>query len=199
MPKIVDKEQRRVELALKSKSLLLQRNIDNISISEITKSIGIGKGTFYEYFENKEELYFTLVEILIKEHNKTLQQMLESAADTRQKLIIFASFFFDPAFEELRKIYKTCKGLTLLHDESSLREFNTQHLNDYFGWFEMLLQEGIEKGELPPSVTKLSFSLFAMVNGIFILAESTNSIENLQEEIVLCIDTMLELVKDTNA
>jgi len=200
MPKIVDKQKRKRELALKSKELLLARNINDISIAEITKSIDIGKGTFYEYFANKEELYFTLVDILIYEHNKTLQKMLESSDDIRQKLIIFASFFYDDAFEELRKIYKTCKGLTLLEENEILKEFNTKHIKEYFSWFSSIIDDAIAKDELPKEAKMLAMPLFAMVNGVFIMAEASNMIENLQEEIEQMIESMMQLLpKDRDA
>jgi len=200
MPKIVDKQKRKRELALKSKELLLARNINDISIAEITKSIDIGKGTFYEYFANKEDLYFTLVDILIEQNNLILQKMLNDAADIRQRLIIFASFFYDDAFEELRKIYKTCKGLTLLEENETLKEFNTKHIKDYFSWFSSIIDDAIAKNELPKEAKALSLPLFTMVNGVFIIAESSNVIANLQAEIVAMIDGMLAILpKDRDA
>ncbi|KRM59109.1 TetR/AcrR family transcriptional regulator [Secundilactobacillus malefermentans] len=40
--------------------LIVQRGYENISVDEIVKTAGIAKGTFYNYFERKEDLIFEL-------------------------------------------------------------------------------------------------------------------------------------------
>ena len=54
---IVNKEEKRRTIALASKNLLLEHGIKNITISKIAECAGVGKGTIYEYFSNKEGLY----------------------------------------------------------------------------------------------------------------------------------------------
>ncbi len=67
---IVDKEQKKKDIALSIRELLLNNGINNITISQIAKNASIGKGTIYEYFSNKNEIVFELVEILMQEHNE---------------------------------------------------------------------------------------------------------------------------------
>ena len=55
-PKLVDKEQRKQEIALVALDLFAEKGIEAASISEVAKAAGIGKGTVYEYFASKEEL-----------------------------------------------------------------------------------------------------------------------------------------------
>ena len=66
---IVDKEQKKKDIALGTKALILEHGISNLTISQIAKAANIGKGTVYEYFKNKDEIVFELVEILMDEHN----------------------------------------------------------------------------------------------------------------------------------
>ncbi|WP_434658776.1 TetR/AcrR family transcriptional regulator [Sulfurimonas sp. NW9] len=67
---IVDKEQKKKDIALGTKALILKDGINNITIAQIAKAANIGKGTVYEYFKNKDEVVFELVEILMQEHNE---------------------------------------------------------------------------------------------------------------------------------
>ena len=53
---IVDKEKKRSDIACSCMEILLQYGIKNLTISQIAKTAGVGKGTIYEYFENKEDI-----------------------------------------------------------------------------------------------------------------------------------------------
>lgn len=51
-------------IALSCKDLLLENGIKNITVSGIAGVAGIGKGTIYEYFSNKDEIVFEILNIL---------------------------------------------------------------------------------------------------------------------------------------
>ena len=67
MAKIVDKIQKRKDIALACKSLFVEKSIQDLTISKIAQTAGIGKGSLYDYFENKEDIVFELIEILIEQ------------------------------------------------------------------------------------------------------------------------------------
>jgi AcrR family transcriptional regulator len=62
MPKIVDHEQYRKELLMKSFDLFAQKGYAAITMREIAKELGVSTGTLYHYFPNKEALFLQLVE-----------------------------------------------------------------------------------------------------------------------------------------
>ena len=55
---IVDKDKKRTQIALACKNLVIANGIKDITITKIAKEAGIAKGSFYDYFENKEDLVF---------------------------------------------------------------------------------------------------------------------------------------------
>ncbi len=59
-PKVVDKEQRRKEIALSCLDLIHDVGIKKLTVSQVAQTAGIGKGTIYEYFENKEDIFLRL-------------------------------------------------------------------------------------------------------------------------------------------
>jgi len=61
MPKIVNKEERRREIALSCSDLIHEVGIKKLTVSQAAKTAGIGKGTIYEYFENKEDIFYHVV------------------------------------------------------------------------------------------------------------------------------------------
>ncbi|MCX7595914.1 MAG: TetR/AcrR family transcriptional regulator [Fischerella sp.] len=62
MPKIVDREQYRKELLMKSFDLFAEKGYASITMREIAKGLGVSTGTLYHYFPSKEALFLQLVE-----------------------------------------------------------------------------------------------------------------------------------------
>lgn len=56
-PKIVDKEARRKEILHAAMREMAKVGIKNLRIEKIAEAAGIGKGTIYEYFSSKEEIF----------------------------------------------------------------------------------------------------------------------------------------------
>lgn len=64
MPKIVgESERQRIKDAMQNAviQLIKQKSIRKITVEEITQVIGIGKGSFYLYYESKELLFYSVV------------------------------------------------------------------------------------------------------------------------------------------
>lgn len=57
------------------KTLFTQYGFHKTSIHEITKNVGIAQGTFYNFFDSKEELYFIILELEEKIIKKQLFQV----------------------------------------------------------------------------------------------------------------------------
>jgi len=90
---IVDKEQKRIDIALSCKDLFVAKGIKNITISQIAQEARVGKGTIYDYFKNKEDIVFEIVNILMAQFNATKEQRINEAASTKAKIKIFFDFF----------------------------------------------------------------------------------------------------------
>lgn len=67
MPKIVDHEQYRQELLIKSFDLFAEKGYASITMREIAKGLGVSTGTLYHYFPSKEALFLQLIEELTKQ------------------------------------------------------------------------------------------------------------------------------------
>lgn len=78
LPKI--KQQQFLKIAFEEFAL---HNYHQASISKIVLKMGIAKGSIYQYFENKKDLYFYLVEVAGKMRNKASETngSIDSASD----------------------------------------------------------------------------------------------------------------------
>jgi len=193
---IVDKEKKKAEIALSCKNLVLNNNINNITISAIAKEAGIGKGTFYEYFKDKYELIFELVSILLQEYNKVTEAKLKEATDIKQKLKIFASFYYDSDYKELRKLYNQFIAISIISSDKEMLDFQTKCFNKYKDWLRDILDSEVQNGNLPRMRLDMADILFITVNGMYITYITTNEISNLEEAIDEYIDFMITLIKE---
>lgn len=85
----VNKEEKRSNIACSCTDLLLEYGIKNLTISQIAKTAGVGKGTIYEYFKNKEDIVFEIITTLIVAHEQKLQEITEENISTKNKLFHF--------------------------------------------------------------------------------------------------------------
>lgn len=70
----MDKQKRIIESA---KQEFSENFYEDASINKIIKEINMPRGSFYLYFENKEDLYLYILELYLKEFKKILLELLE--------------------------------------------------------------------------------------------------------------------------
>lgn len=78
MPTFTEEKRKRVREALREtgRELFAQYGIRKTSISELTEAVGIGKGTFYQFYDSKEDLY---VDILEQDIETLIPQLLRES------------------------------------------------------------------------------------------------------------------------
>ena len=196
---IVDKIQKRKDIAIACKELFFQNGIKDLTISQVAKTAGVGKGTIYEYFKNKEDIVFEIVHILIQEHNEKKEKELSKVDSTKDKIKAFFTFFYSDEDIELRQLYKEFISISLMTPDKEMIEFQSICSNNHYLWFKEILQTGIEKGELIDSSISFARGVHLMGTGMFISSSVTNTIENLKKEIDDYIDALFELIEVKNA
>jgi len=192
---IVDKEQKKKDIALATKALILSEGISNITISQIAKAAAIGKGTVYEYFKNKDEIVFELVEILMQKHNKQKEARLDQLTSTREKVKSFFSFFYVDEDKELREIYKQFTAIALTNTNEDMLHFQTECYVLYEKWMQSIVDTGIKNNELNPEAKELIMGIFAFTQGAFIMSITTNAITDLQQKIDTQIDMLFDFME----
>jgi AcrR family transcriptional regulator len=192
---IVDKEQKKKDIALGTKALILEHGISNLTISQIAKAANIGKGTVYEYFKNKDEIVFELVEILMYEHNLQKEKKLARVESTREKVKHFFSFFYVDEDRELREIYKQFTSIALTSPNEEMTAYQTECYILYKKWMEDIIDEGIKNKELAEEAKELIMGIFACAQGLFIMSVTTSAIVDLQQEIDRQIDILFDLME----
>jgi len=94
MPKIVDKEQRRHEILETAITVFGKKGYRNTKASDLAEAAGIGKGTLYEYFRSKEEIFAGAFHLYFENYDRELQHILSKENDPEKQmhLLIKSSF-----------------------------------------------------------------------------------------------------------
>ena len=92
-----DKKNRIIDAALEEFST---RPFNEASITNIVKNADISRGSFYQYFGNKENIYKYLVNFLYAKHREELVSLLiENAGQLYPSLLKFYENYIDDLFE----------------------------------------------------------------------------------------------------
>ena len=85
-PLIVDKEEKKRKILQAASDIFVEKGFSNVVISDIAQAAGIGKGTVYEYFKSKEELFSELLAFLFEHHQQYTPQAWGKNATPEEKL-----------------------------------------------------------------------------------------------------------------
>lgn len=140
----------RSQLLQAAELIFAQSTYANASIADITRRAGVGMGTFYVYYSNKETLFLELVDILAERLQHHVLERTQEATDrlSRLKSVLRGHFEFtakyphfyrlirqaedvDPAryraiYERLAAVY--ANELTAAMDEGSVARANPEVL-----------------------------------------------------------------------
>ncbi|MDI3548556.1 MAG: hypothetical protein PWR10_2208 [Halanaerobiales bacterium] len=135
------------------------------SVTRIIKKAGIASGSFYQYFEDKKDLYMYIIKLIGDKKMEYLNYVLQR----------FDSLDF---FQMLRELYLA--GIRFARDNpkldaigNNLIKNSDQLYKDIIGdqkpmaihFFEEMLQKGIEKGGVDPAIdTRLVAEMLLAIN-----------------------------------
>ena len=93
-------ERRKQELLQIAYRMFISRGYESTSVDEIIEEAGIAKGTFYYYFETKEQLLEEVIGMMIDRETEAAGQILKAEIPIPQKIVGIISSL-RPAKEEM--------------------------------------------------------------------------------------------------
>jgi len=140
-----DRTARRAELASAAAAVFAERGVANTAVSDIVKAAGVAQGTFYLYFETKEDVVIAVVEQMADE----MAAAIESAVSARDSSAVarflalrdaLVRFDADPAAVEMAEFIHRRENRAL-HDRL------TEHLGERLAAIvEEIVAQGVEEG-----------------------------------------------------
>lgn len=170
-PRVVDKEQRRKEIATTCSDLIHDIGMKKLTVAQVAIKAGIGKGTIYEYFENKDDIVFEIMNIHIDTYHNEFLETIKDVKSTKQKIFHFFKFVIDDSIENLKHFngYKEYLSIVLSDDNHAMKKFNLK-CNVFFNdQLRKFIKEGIDKKELIPESINLVDGLLTFEKGLALI------------------------------
>jgi len=148
-----DKKTRIIEAAA---HVFAQKGFGGTTIAEIAAQAEIGKGTIYEYFDSKEDLFFAVFEWFTKKTGAEITvsiSALRGSASERLEAICLSAM---GSVVEMKNLYSLAMEFWAASTSSKMRERFKQAFRqayaDYRDIISSLIQDGIRAGEFRSDV-----------------------------------------------
>ena len=162
-----EKEQRRNDIVVAAEKLFFEMDYGGVSMDEIARKIGLGKGTLYLYFKNKESLFYAValrgMHILNEMHLKSLN--LEGCGIDKLHALIQGYFQFTQEYPEY--FHMLCYAAS---NPSSLK--NNEYAKDFtelaLGNIQItsnILEEGMGEGTVRGDLNPTEIAIFLSIIG----------------------------------
>ncbi len=125
MPKIVNRDKKRSEIAQKAIEVLAKRGFQATTIQEIADAAGLGKGTIYHYFKTKEEILLVVSEQIFHEMERSFGAALLRIDEPMEKL--------SALIEEALHVTDDIEYLFIIYTELWLMNVRGGHYGDFIG------------------------------------------------------------------
>ena len=100
-------EKTRSRLLESARRLISERGFDHVSVEDITKDSGVAKGTFYHYFECKEEV---VAELSFQSIQTIIKKAIDYDGDVRERcLYYFIELYKDASWSGVRLVRQWIK------------------------------------------------------------------------------------------
>lgn len=168
------KVERKKEIMNIASNLFYSKGIADTTISEITYLANIGKGTFYEYFKNKENIIDEYIKTCFINMYILIYERIDDFQTNKEKIFfIVKSLFMSKATDE-KFTYLFIEFLRLTFNKNKVEskefyEFNQQNIN----LISQYIRKGIKEKEfIQCNVEEIAFEIITTILGNIILSLS---------------------------
>lgn len=178
MARIINKEEKRCDIALSAIELFCEKGIQQTSIDQIAKSAGVAKGTIYLYFKNKEEIVFTIWDILTQQHEEVFYTRINPNMSAKEKILEYYNFSecqegFDK--EQTLILFQHFVSSMLIDKTSLYTAYFESFFQKDYDFISSCFDEGIKKGEfIIDNIELLTNTIIMVLKGALIKAKASN-------------------------
>lgn len=202
-PLIIDKDEKKRQILKAALSVFSRSGYHESTIAAIAHEAGIGKGTVYEYFKDKETLFMELFSFLIEDHLQYLAigKPQSNAPEKRLEEIIQGTFHALGSMGHIYNIFLDLKtrclkktGDTFYHEQFSrlYQEFRHE--------LSAIIHAGQEKGVFrtlhPDTAATLIIAVMEGIMNQWIADQNAFDMERIHDEVCAMIMAYLRPPKD---
>ncbi len=194
MPKIVDKKEKRTKILEAAITVFAKRGIAKTKMTDSAEAAQSGKGTIYEYFHSKNQMFIDAFFHVMKKTEDIFKKRIASKADPIEKL----RSLFDAWKEVFSSDFKDYMEIVLdfwaegIRNKDEAATFSLKKIYaDNRRITKDILDEGVAKGKFKPMNTQIVASIIlGAMDGEMVQWITDPHIFELEES----FDTMFEII-----
>lgn len=164
-----DSRSKRQQILNAAYEVFSRKGYHQATVDEIIALADTGKGTVYNYFVNKEQLFYTLIQERCQPFEMALEQVSESGQPALVKIesmvLLFLKFYIQNA-DLWRVLIHEIRGIEL--GSSAIKPETREKYHDVYrrttGRLEKVIAEGVSQGVLREyDAAKAAYGLFAVI------------------------------------
>ncbi len=170
--------EKKILIARAVRDLIVEKGVADFPVEEIAKKAGIGKGTVYLYFDNKEEIFIYTIIFYLEEFVDLLENELKEIVDPSKKLRFILRFHAD-YIKKMHFFWETIFGALTRKDPRKwgMEKFFSLRRR-IISIIQSVVEEGIEKGVFREDLSREEVSMV-----IFMLFRSIGSFLGFEKEV----------------
>ena len=141
-----ERDKRRLAIAHAAEDLIFEKSFIATSISQIAKAAGIGKSTFYDFFDSKDELILLLLEEPLSEITRRAKEIASSEDSVPSRIRQILDMHLGILLRDQALIFKLSYEFIRLPDE--IKVVHQEKQLAYRMVLMNLIQEGIDSSTL---------------------------------------------------
>lgn len=192
-PRIVNKEEKKKLILTEALRVFARQGFRNTKVADIAVSAGIGKGTVYEYFKSKDQIFEEAIFFLMDHINAEVGKEIYLVTDTTQKLKKYITKTFSAYEMNADVIDVMFDYWAEVVRNKHTREFMIELYKKYKEYIKSILDEGVEKNDFSIEDTEsLALIIISAMDGIMLQWMLEKEKFPLQNVVKALVDSLIE-------
>lgn len=157
-----EKYTRQQEILKAARELFVRKGYHNTTLEEIAHHAEFGKGTIYNYFNSKEELFYGIIDQLVDETFELIRSAIATSGSAREKLTAYARAMITHARSNVdlfRLIFQEFHRANFPEFQVRLKYFH-ERAKEILELTAQPIEEEIRTGKIKPLDSRKLISLF---------------------------------------
>lgn len=139
-----EKNKKREDILLSARALFKEKGFHNTKMDDIALSAGVGKGTLYEYFKNKQEIFDETCIECVTIVREDIEKIGNMDVTFKDKLVLLFNEKQESLYLEDIAIDKIMAYKNVISERVVKTMFN--HVSDIYSIIEKIVDQGKEEG-----------------------------------------------------
>ena len=150
------KEQKKARIIKAAAQVFADRGFSGTVMADIADQAGIGKGTLYEYFDSKEDLFFAVFEWFTQETEAAAKVSISALGGSVSERLAVLSESVMQSWLEMKDLFTLVMEFWAASASSQMKQrfkgYFRQAYEDFRRIVAALIREGIEHGEFQEDI-----------------------------------------------